>query len=191
MTSLEGLLTELVSGDDARAEATVPALSLHGEAAVKRLRDLLSSPQSDHRWWATRALATIHETAARSALIRSLSDPDEGVRHCGALGLQENPTPRAIPPLIEALASDDRLLARLAANALASVGRPAVPRLAEAAANEDARVRIEAVRALAKMEHPDAIGPLFAAIDDPSSVVRHWAEDGLDRLGVGMSFFNP
>jgi HEAT repeat protein len=52
-------------------------------------------------------------------------------------------------------------------------------------------VRIEVVRALAKMQHPDAIGPLFRSIDDPSSLVQHWAEEGLDRLGIGMAFFQP
>jgi HEAT repeat protein len=185
------LLADLTSGEDARAEASVPALSRHGNAAVKGLQALLADSRAEIRWWAIRALAEIPQKDARSALLQSLADSDEGVRQCAALGLRENPTPRAISPLIEALASDDRLLARLAANALAAVGQPAVSPLAQAAGSEDPCVRIEAVRALAKMEHPDAVGALFGAIDDPSTVVRHWAEDGLDRLGVGMSFFRP
>lgn len=191
MASLEQLLADLTSGDEARAEAAVPALTVHGETAAQALRELLTAPQSEHRWWATRALAKFPQSAARSALLQSLSDPDDSVRQCAALSLQHNPTRRAISPLTETLASEDRLLARLAANALAAIGAPAVPALDAAARAEDPRVRIEAVRALAHIKHPDVIGPLFKSIDDPSTVVQHWAEQGLDRLGLGMTFFSP
>ena len=191
MADLEQLLADLTSGDDARAEAAVPALTVHGEEAIHALIQAMDSPVSDHRWWVIRALAEFDHPKAREAIGRGLTDPDPAVRHCAALALQQNPTSNALLELIDLLASNDRMLARLASDALASLGEAAVSSLDQAARDEDPAVRIEAVRALANMEHPDAIGPLFKSIDDSSSMVCHYAEEGLDRLGIGMAFFNP
>jgi hypothetical protein len=41
------------------------------------------------------------------------------------------------------------------------------------------------------MHDPAAISDLFTALDDPSPIVEHWAQRGLDGLGVGMVFFAP
>ena len=191
MADLDQLLADLTSGDDARAEAAIPALTVHGGEAVKALTRALDTPVSDHRWWVIRALAEFDDPGARKALMDGLKDPDPAVRQCAALALQRNPTADAMLDLIDLLDSDDRLLSRLASDALASVGSAAVPALDQAARDDNPAVRIEAVRALANMEHPDAIGPLFKSIDDPSSMVCHHAEEGLDRLGIGMSFFSP
>ena len=54
-----------------------------------------------------------------------------------------------------------------------------------------ARARINAARALAEMRVEAAIPILFEALDDPLSIVVYWAEEGLERLGVGMTFFKP
>jgi HEAT repeat protein len=51
--------------------------------------------------------------------------------------------------------------------------------------------RIGAVRALALNQDPDAIPPLYAALEDSSSMVEHWAVDGLERRGLGMVYFPP
>lgn len=191
MATLEQLLADLTSGDDARAEAAVPALTMHGTTAIDSLHDLQTSPLTDYRWWAARALAAFSQPQAHHFLVEALGDQDNSVRQCAALGLKHRPTLEALDPLIGQLGSKDQLLARLVSDALAELGAAAVPALAEAAQHPDPSVRIQAVRALALMEEPDAIGPMFKAIDDPSSLVTYWAEQGLDRLGIGMSFFNP
>ncbi len=191
MANLDQLIADLTSGDDARAEAAVPALTVHGDRALAALLDASDSPIADRRWWIVRALAEFPHEAAGEALIDALSDPDDAVRHCASLGLKQNPRPEAVPVLVDLLGASDRMLSRLAADALAALGAEAVPALDRAARDDDPAVRIEAVRALANMRHPDAIGPLFKSIDDPSSVVTHWAEEGLDRLGIGMEFFSP
>ena len=82
-------------------------------------------------------------------------------------------------------------MARLAGDALIALGQDAISALDEASQSEDPAVRIEAVRALAKMRHPQTISALFKAVEDASSIVVHWAEQGLDDLGVGMIFFEP
>jgi HEAT repeat protein len=191
MASLEQLLSDLTSGDDARAEAAVPALTIHGGPAIHSLRQLLDAPLEDHRWWACRALAALPHEAAGAGLVQALANPSLAVRQCAALGLRQRPDPTAINPLLDSLQNEDTLLRRLAGDALAAAGRQAIPGLVQAVEQGPAAVRIEVVRALAKMQHPDAIGPLFRSIDDPSSLVQHWAEEGLDRLGIGMAFFQP
>lgn len=188
---MEQLLSDLTSGDDARAEAAVPALTVHKKEAIEALHSLLHSPIDDQRWWATRALSAFPQPKARELLTEALSDPDPSIRQCAALGLSKQPTEHAIQPLITQLEYEDQLLNRLAADALAAIGAAAIPDLSRAAKHPDARVRIQAVRAMALMEAPEAIGPLFKAIEDPSTMVTYWAEEGLDRLGIGMSFFNP
>jgi HEAT repeat protein len=79
----------------------------------------------------------------------------------------------------------------LAADALAALGECAVSPLTETLRSEDAAVRIEAARALASIDDPAVIAPLFAALDDDSSLVTYWAKEGLQRRGVGMVFFKP
>jgi HEAT repeat protein len=192
MAGVDQLLEDLSSDDEARAQAAIPALSVHGQAAVEALIRLQQSPVADRRWWATYALSAFQgNLAAQRALTNALQDSDEAVQQCAALSLKHNPSQDALPALARTLRSPDRLTARLAGDALAALGAPAIPYLAVASQDPDPAVRIEAVRALAETRHPDAIGPLFKCIDDSSSLVTHWAEEGLDRLGIGMMFFSP
>jgi len=163
-----------------------------GDNAVERLLSLLEVDIPDHRWWAVRALAAFEQPAAQRGLCRALADRHHAaVRHCAALGLREHPTSEALPLLISALHDEDRFLARLAADALAALGKRAIPELHKASQSSTPAVRIEAVRALARMQEPETIAALFSAIDDPSSIVTYWAEQGLEDLGIGMVFFEP
>ncbi len=82
-------------------------------------------------------------------------------------------------------------MARLAADALGALGETALTPLTEALRAPESTVRSEAARALSMMDDPSVIPPLFAALDDPSPLVVHWAEHGLERFGVGMAFFDP
>jgi HEAT repeat protein len=185
------LLRELQSGDDDRTESAVHQVAELGEHMLPLLLEQLQSPEPDQRWWATAALTHIDREEARKALLESLKDEDTAVRQCAAFGLRRHPYVDAIPILLDLLGDQDRLLARLAADALAALGESAVSPLTEAMRSEDAAVRIEAARALASIDDPSVIAPLFAALDDASSIVTHWAEEGLQRRGVGMVFFKP
>jgi HEAT repeat protein len=190
-STLDSLLEDLNSGDDRLAEQAVHQLSTRGEGVLPALIAQLASPEADQRWWATAALARIKSPQARASLTHSLADQDISVRQCAAFALREQPCLEAIPSLIAALSDDDRLLARLAGDALAALGEHAISPLTEALRSENPAVRIEAARALASIEDPDVIAPLFAALDDPSALVVHWAELGLERQGVGMVFYQP
>lgn len=191
VTNLDDLLSDLTCGDDQKAEACIPQLAQMGAPALQALLKLAQDSDPERHWWALRALAEFRDEAAAEALISGLSDTDPAIRYCAALGLRFSPTPKATAPLAKALADSDRLLARLAGDALIAIGEPAIPELAEILEASTAVARGEAARALAKIGKPEIIPVLYAASDDPSSIVQHWIEEGFERLGVGMVYFNP
>lgn len=191
MPDLATLISDLTSGEDQRAEDAVPALADLGEPALHSLLHLLDNKDTDHRWWAVRSLAEFDSIAATQALCRSLSDPESSVRQCAALGLRQKPTPEAILPLSNALGGTDRLFNRLVGDALAACGKLAIPALERCLNSSDPAIRGDAARALALMEVPESIPVLFSAAEDPSTIVQYWIEEGFNRLGVGMVFFNP
>ena len=47
------------------------------------------------------------------------------------------------------------------------------------------------MRALGRIGDERAIGPLCGVLDDPSYLVRHYAEEALEALGVGMVYLAP
>lgn len=188
---IEALIADLTSGDDQIAEAALPNLAQMGEEALEPLLKLLNSTDPDHRWWAVRTLSQIKSPSAGENLHKALFDSDISVRYCAALSLRVSPFSEAVPTLIETLGSTDRLFARLAGDALTAVGEEAIPSLAEALQSSNPASRGEAARALAKMQKTEALTALYTAIEDPSSIVQHWVEEGFELLGVGMVFFKP
>lgn len=185
------LLNQLTSGDDQRAEAAALALAELGPQVLPALQDLLHSPDPDARWWANRILAELDSPQAASLLIESLQDTDIAVRQCAALALSYRPQEAAVAQLIVALDNTDHLLARLAADALVAAGAMAVPALLEVMQTGKQAARLEAVRALALISDTRAIPTLFTALDEDSALIEYWADEGLQRMGVGMTFFKP
>ena len=91
---------------------------------------------------------------------------------------------------VAALKSSDPLERRLAAHALAEIGRTAwqaVPALTEALRDDVSFVRVWAAAALARVEpeSPDAVSALVAATRDQIYFVRSLAAWHLGRLGPG------
>ena len=185
------LLNQLTSGDDQRAEAAALALAELGPQVLPALQDLLHSPDPDARWWANRILAELDSPQAASLLIESLQDTDIAVRQCAALALSYRPQQAAVAQLIVALDDPDHLLARLAADALVAAGAMAVPALLDVMQAGNQAARLEAVRALALIGDTRAIPTLFTALDEDSALIEYWADEGLQRMGVGMTFFKP
>jgi HEAT repeat protein len=187
MSKVHALVGDLLSDDEARAEAAVAALARLGEPALDALLPLCESPEVDTRWWAVRAAAAHPDDRASRVLTTALEDEAPEVRQAAALGLRLHPSSDALPGLVRLLGEVDPLGARLASDALAALGGEALPALRTAAV--DPLLRPNAVRAMALMRAPAAIPDLFAALDDDSLLTRHWAERGLEDLGVGMVFF--
>ncbi len=190
MAHLAHLLAELTSNDDSRAIIAVENLENFHDEAINPLLNLLQNENADFRWWAVRALAVFDYEESTAALIQSLADVDLKVKQCAAIALRIKPTPKALQALIAAIHDQDQLLARLAGDALTAIGSNAIPYLAEELRLGNSAVRGEAARALAKMGDHATIGILFSALDDSSSIVRFWVEEGLNTLKIGMLFFD-
>jgi len=187
---LDELLADLTSGDEVRAENAVPGLVELGEDAFPALRDLLDSADVDQRWWALRTLAQSPQ-ARTEWLLPLLEDSAAEVRQAAALGLCNHPDETAIRSLIRALNDADSMVSDLARSALVVIGKPAVPSLLEVPKDAPQRARINALRALAEIGDFSAIPTLMAAFEEDSVMLQHWAEEGLERLGLNMIYLKP
>ena len=201
MATLESLLDDLTSGDEAPAEAAVAPLVALGEQAVSALLNLTHSPDVDTRWWALRVLASSPHLQTEW-LVPFLNDPSPEVRQCAALGLAGKPDAGAVESLVHALSDDDSMVASLAANALVKTGSPAVPSLIEAVKRHPATEgsaeptgsqsqRIHALRALAEIRDHRAIPIMMQVMQEDSALLQHWAQEGLERLGLDMVYIKP
>jgi HEAT repeat protein len=188
---LKSLLHNLTSDDESLAVAAVDKISAMGDAALPSLFALLDSPNPNERWWAIRVLSAIPHPAVPKQLREALHDPDYTIRQCAALGLSQQPDIESIPDLVGRLNDDDRLVARLAADALIAIGGPAVTDLIDTLETGPQPSKIEAARALAVIGDTRAIPAMYAAWEDGSALIRHWVEQGFERMGVGMQFFKP
>jgi len=192
---IEDFLLALTKRNDEQAEAAAARFSaLPAEQAgevLDELKDLLTAPEVDTRWWATRAMAALSSPRVSTFLIRSLEDNHDSVRQCAALGLRMHPDVQAIPALVTALADHDGLVARLASDALVNAGETAVPALLEVLDTGTRAARLEAVRALAYIGDQRTIPALFAVLDEDSALMEYWAIEGLERMGVCMMLFAP
>jgi HEAT repeat protein len=192
------LLDDLTSGDEARAEAAVNPLIDLGEDAFPALQDLLRSTDVDTRWWALRVLGSSPQ-ARTDWLIPFLGDPAPEIRQCAALGLAGKPDEAAVEPLVRALNDQDSMVASLAANALVKTGGPAVPPLIDAVkrhpepgeGNGSQSQRIHALRALAEIRDHRAIPIMMQVMQEDSALLQHWAQEGLERLGLDMVYIKP
>ncbi len=191
MPGLKTLLNELLSGDEGRAEAAVPALAALGAEALPALREAARSQNSDSRWWAVRVLAEIPETGA-AELAAFLRDAQPEVRQAAALGLLGAPAEESVlPELIRALDDPDPITAGLAGNALVKAGQAAVPHLLEVLKGNRQEARIRALRSLAKLKDPRSIPAMLNILQEDSAVLGHWAQEGLERLGLNMIYIKP
>jgi Uri superfamily endonuclease len=191
MDELDELLETLVSGDDDSREAAAIALGRFGATAVAPLAALLAGPDADARWWAARALAEVGTGGAVPPLLLALDDPVPDVRACAALALGRLGDGAGAAALAERLGDESAFVASVAADALSMIGDPAVAALAEKLHDESAHARLLAVRALARIKSQSTIGPLFGVLEDPSYLVRFYARQALEALGVGMVFMAP
>jgi len=196
VNKLERLLEDLTSGDEARAEAAVTPLLDVGEEAIPALLELTRSPDVDSRWWGLRVLAASPDLRTEW-LVPFLNDPAPEVRQCAALGLAGKPDESAVETLVRALNDEDSMVATLAANSLVKTGSPAVPSLIEAVKRPPVEgtgsqsQRIHALRALAEIRDHRAIPVMMQVMQEDSALLQHWAQEGLERLGLDMIYIKP
>ena len=191
MRSLQDLLNELTSGDEEHAEKAVVSLVELGEEAIPALLDLTHSPDADTRWWALRTLAQSPLCRTEWLVPFLERDPSPEVRQCAALGLAGKADESAIQPLVHALTDADTMVGSLSATALVKIGSEAVPSLIEVVKSGKQSARILALRALAEIKDHRAIPIMMKVMGENSSLLQHWAKEGLDRLGLDMIYIKP
>jgi HEAT repeat protein len=187
----QSFLDSVAAGDDARTEEAALALCSLGDVVLPLLRDLLNDADVDRRWWAARALAAVGTPGARELLVAVLADADPHVRACAAYGLGELRAEETVAKLARCLADPSPFVVRVVSDALARIGPPAVPALITALQEGEVLARAGAARALSIIQPEDAIPVLCAALDDPSAIVTYYAEEALERMGVGIVLFRP
>ncbi|MDP2777607.1 MAG: HEAT repeat domain-containing protein [Anaerolineales bacterium] len=192
LVEMQNLLAELTSGDDMRAENSIPALTELGMAALPALLDLTHSADVDSRWWAVRALAASPQ-ARTVDLLPLLSDSAPEVRAATALALCTHPHEVAIEALIKTLADEDSLTAGLAGNALVKIGGPSVPSLLQVMTEAPTAIRTRSValRTLSEIRDHRAIPVMMNCLGEESAVLQYWAQVGLERLGLDMVYIKP
>jgi HEAT repeat protein len=188
---LQAFMDAVDAGDDPQTEEAASALTEVGDSALPTLRSILKDPDPHRRWWAPRALATLGTDAAVDLLTATLEDPDPDVRACAVVALSKLRPPEAISPLVARLSDSSAYVGRLTADALSQFGEPAVGALVNALRQGDTATRAGAARALCAIQPKEAIPALYEALDDPSAIVTHYAEEALEKMGVGMILFRP
>ena len=102
-------------------------------------------------------------------------------------GLQQR-HPAAVRPLLprlaDLLADDDGLVRQSAADALSQCGDAAVDALAGALNSEHEGVRVRAAAALHRIGTLASAPALYHHLEDSNPLVRHYAYETLDRLGL-------
>ena len=191
MGTLQKLLDDLLSGDETRAEKAVPALIELGDDAIPALMDLTQSSNVDARWWALRTLAQSPLLQTEWLVSFLLNDPAAEVRQCAALGLGVKADESAVRPLVQSLGDADSMVGNLAVNALVRIGKASVPPLIECVKNGPQSVRILALRALAEIRDHRAIPVMMQVMAEDSALLQHWAQAGLERLGLDMVYIKP
>jgi HEAT repeat protein len=192
MPGMDDLVEAILSGEDARAEPAVSMLAaLSGDDAVSAFARRLPDTQRDGRWWMARALAVIQTPRSVELLTQMMDDPTADVRACAAMALGELGAAEGVDVLAAHLADESAHVAELCTVALSRIGAAAVPALLRVLQEGGSLARIRAAKALVPIESHDAIPALFQALDDENAIVTYYAQDALERMGVGMVLLKP
>jgi HEAT repeat protein len=185
---MQELLAAVARQDDEEAERLAQLLTAEDEPA---LVELLASTNEDERWWAVRGLALIgNETCIPPVALR-LHDEAAIVRAAAALSLAQLHTryPQEIVTQMDGVAAllgdEEGYVRQSAADCLAQCGDDAVPSLGHVLRVSDHQgARTRAASALRKIATMKAAAILYALLNDENHLVRSYAYEGLDEMGL-------
>lgn len=175
------LVKELLEGPPGTREAAALALGRLGRA-VQPLAQAVQDKEANVRQRAAWALGQSRSPAAIPPLIRALGDPDSHVSYAARDTLTRLGK-LAVPSLIQAFNSNNRLIAHYAEEAVGAMEEPPVAELKAALRDPREAIRLHAALALAGLGTADATEPLKAlGKGDPSEKVRWVAKRTLRKL---------
>lgn len=179
----------LAAGDDEAAEAAVSRFPAD-EATLAALLTLAHSEDGDERWWGLRGLVADaqiqpeHRGHTLPLLLAALAEGDEPLRCLAALGLGQLQVTEAIPALVGHLGDPSGWVRGAVSDGLAMMGEAALPALGDALQDPHEGVRVRAAHALHKIKSPQAARWLFPALADDNQLVRNYAYETLNELGL-------
>lgn len=185
---MQELLAAIARQDDEESERHALLLTAADEPA---LLELLAGKNEDERWWAARGLALVGSEASVAPVAQGLQDEAAAVRAAAALALAQlyGRYPEDVAPQLAAaadlLADDEGYVRQTAADCLAQCGDAAVPALGHVlrfSTHQGARTR--AAGALRKIATMKAAAILYALLNDENHLVRAYAYEGLDEMGL-------
>ena len=185
---MQELLAAVAQQDDEEAERQAQLLTAADEPA---LLGLLTSTSEDERWWAVRGLALEGKKKSIVPLGDRLRDEAAAVRAAAAMALGQlytrdpDETVAQLGATADLLADDEGYVRQAAADSLAQCGDAAVPALGHvlrATTHQGARTR--AAGALRKIGTMKAAAILYALLNDENHLVRAYAYEGLDEMGL-------
>jgi HEAT repeat protein len=185
---MQAWLAAVARQDDDEAERLATALTAADEPA---LLALAVSADGDERWWAVRGLALVGEANCIPALTLRLQDSLPNVRAAAALALAHLHArcPAEVTQQLDAVAGlledDEGYVRQAAADSLALCSDDGVPPLGSVlrySSHQGARTR--AAAALRKIGTMRAAAILYALLNDQNHLVRAYAYEGLDEMGL-------
>ncbi len=185
---MQELLAAIARQDDEEAERLAQLLEPADEPV---LLELLESTNEDERWWAVRGLALAGSQRCIPQVGQSLHDEAAAVRAAAALALSQlyARCPMEVVTELDAvatlLADDEGYVRQAAADSLAQCGDDAVQALGHVLrTSEHQGARTRAAGALRKIATMKAAAILYALLNDENHLVRAYAYEGLDEMGL-------
>ena len=181
-------LAAIAQQDDEEAERLAAGLA---PADAPALLALAANGNADERWWAVRGLAIIGGPQCMETLAARLQDEQPQIRAGAALALAHLHAryAEAVNPQLDAvaelLADDEGYVRQAAADSLALCGEDGVAplgRVLRTSSHQGARTR--AAAALRKIATLKAAAILYALLNDENHLVRSYAYEGLDEMGL-------
>lgn len=185
---MQDWLAAIAQQNDEKAESLATQLT---SADAPALLALATSDDAEERWWAVRGLAIAGGPQCVEALAARLQDEQPQVRAAAALALAHLHTRYAemVSPQLEAvaalLADDEGYVRQAAADSLALCGEDGVTPLGSVLRNSSHQgARTRAAAALRKIATLKAAAILYSLLDDENHLVRSYAYEGLDEMGL-------
>jgi hypothetical protein len=117
------------------------------------------------------------------SLLATLAIQDPRVRKAAIASLGRSRDERAIKPLISLMGDENRTIREASAQALGSIGNPAVEHLIESLGEGDWHIRMGSAIALRIIGDLKGVEPLIRVIADENRFVRREAVKSLGRIG--------
>ncbi len=185
---MQELLAAVARQEDEEAERLAQLLTAADEPA---LVELLTSTNEDERWWAVRGLALVGSQTSIPLLAQRLHDEDATVRAATALALAQlharfgAEVVGQLDTVAGLLDDEEGYVRQTAADCLAQCGDDAVPALGQVLRTSDHQgARTRAASALRKIATLKAAAILYALLNDDNHLVRSYAYEGLDEMGL-------